>query len=1077
MKRNLLAVLLAVPGVACAMTELYFGHVSLNESVLVTTTETAPFIPQGQTGGDIAGGNVRLIESSLGAMIASPAGHPGASAHLLALAMQSITGTGSGGTRVAGGAEYRYGEGQNGTTSLWNIQYAGVPEFTGQANYHEALIDHAAELARVAIRTDPYHTGTGSGYALLVQAAFERLVPHSYAGNEWLAQADNYRVRRELQKTVAERMEALDQAREQFRVAASQLLEMVAHPVDSRYLWDSPDYIGTARPSWAPTNHNWTYLLLDGYCNALRQYAEAMNTGFMLQYFQIYRPTSNLTVDGLVAQVREGATEVERFLLPVAALANRLELAALDLAGPRAEAAKLKRLADQIEQRLLVFGYGRNDLDNRFSYTGYSPDDVPFFHQSHLANSSLTFNNFIEIVFGRTMISADPAGGLIAASLVADSAAVTALDQVVANQTEFASLQNELRTQYESQLVQLCGGRYDGEGHLRPDILGYLLPLEERDALAPGESYGAVGEAWLSIEQAQTRVFSAIRAFDEIHEEAQLIREYGDERNASFDRIANIQLSTGQSISALDYTAGEIRAQAISDEAEERKRVTEKKNWLSGIGKVVAGATLTALGPVTGGATWAALAAAGASGGYALYDEFEARDQQAGLQRRVGEIQAEAALGQARIQQQQTLLRAMEASQITVEHALQHETTIREQIHKLMIRVERQKLEILLARQQLRQAELEHANMLGRVNYLLGEYRRNMLRTADSTLNRPDLRLRRDYLIRRAEDRFRFAQEFSYLAAKAAEYRFLSRTEQGNVREELLNILAAQNAEDLQEAVEELILARDRFFTATGGRAGLRRVVISLRDYIVQANNLDGYRELNGTLTADVVDSQLLHYPSRFAPGGTIAEISDAQFYDFLLRHLVETTDGGGATARALIIPFPTGFEPNFADRINPLRIVGEYGHLIEGPGALHADGEAKGVFINIRNNRSSLVQLSSVTAFLEQQGMSMIAYDRIAALGSVPVRVWNLPTLTASCPVVWNQNTSPFQTPNWNGISGLGAQASAQLHERSPANERWVLRINASNLFWTQMLPTLKDIEICMTIRGWTTQGGLELP
>ena len=48
----------------------------------------------------------------------------------------------------------------------------------------------------------------------------------------------------------------------------------------------------------------------------------------------------------------------------------------------------------------------------------------------------------------------------------------------------------------------------------------------------------------------------------------------------------------------------------------------------------------------------------------------------------------------------------------------------------------------------------------------------------------------------------------------------------------------------------------------------------------------------------------------------------------------------------------------------------------------------------------------------------------------------------------------------------------AAQLNERSPANQRWVLVIAAPELFWSQMLDTITDVDICMTVRGWTGQG-----
>ena len=100
-------------------------------------------------------------------------------------------------------------------------------------------------------------------------------------------------------------------------------------------------------------------------------------------------------------------------------------------------------------------------------------------------------------------------------------------------------------------------------------------------------------------------------------------------------------------------------------------------------------------------------------------DEHRKARSEAEMLRNIGQIQAEAARRQAEIEAQEARIRAMEAAKITMELAGQEENRIREAIHTMMIRVERQKLEILFAKQQLEFAELEHANMLGRISFLL----------------------------------------------------------------------------------------------------------------------------------------------------------------------------------------------------------------------------------------------------------------------------------------------------------------------------------------------------------------------
>lgn len=1007
---------------------------------------------------------------------------------------------------IESAAQYRYGNLQNGSTTLWNIQFPGVPPKTPPIaqNFFRSQIDGAIVQARAAIRANPFRTGQGSGYALLFQAAYEATVPYTYSGNEWRAKAEKDRVGvTPISARIDNRIASLSTACDEFREACDAFLAMLNHPVESAYLIAPGSVVGTAKPAWSADNRPWSGLLYQAYVEALAQLAQCRFEHFYTRYLKEYRPpgVSGFDDEALITEIHNRADDIDRLMLPVSALkAAGVLTSDIDIDEPAAQTSLLRRLADHVRERSLFFSPGVNPLAGSYAFSTYGPNYVPFLVPAQLASRPFSFDNFLAFTHG--IQTADgviapvgypaQANSLIKNAIDADTAAMTAVDAVIQTVQDVDALREETRTTYESQLTQLCGQRRGNSANssspLVPDILGYLLPPEDRDPLGPGETLGDIALQWGKIEQAETRLLAAYRAVDEIYEEAEIIQEFGDERLKSYARIAKIQLSTGEQISALDYLSGEVRAKAIEQEAEERAKQAEKKSWFSAIGKLIGhvGAAIATGGTsLIASFTWEALSNGdGLVGDVAGFvDGHNQAKSQAEMHRNIGRIHANATRRQAEIQIQQNRIRAMEGAQITMEQAGQEENRIMEAIHKLMIRVERQKLEIILAQQQLDFAELEHANMIGRISYVLQEYRRVSIRQAASTLNRPDVRLRRDWQIQEAGRKFRLGQEYAFVCARAARYRFTgkpSATFQSQITAEELNILRAQNGSQLEASVSQLITIRGQFLAATGGMTPLKEVRVSIRDLVAQSNSWIAayFRQTNGDWTAGLTSDLLQGFPQSLAPGSaTFKELSDAEFVQYVTRNL--QADGTGSST--LRLRFPIGFEPGFVERLNPLRqdTSGEYGHVIEGPTPFQGSEAAVGVFINVRNNRSiNPVGLMPSGASLRPVGTF---YTTASPQGSptTPVDVANLrvwspaekqggSALNNSVRVLYNKDTLAGAWANRFPELQLGS-AGSQLHERSPANDHWLLEITAIDSVWNIFLPNMRDIEICMTIRGWS--------
>jgi hypothetical protein len=134
---------------------------------------------------------------------------------------------------------------------------------------------------------------------------------------------------------------------------------------------------------------------------------------------------------------------------------------------------------------------------------------------------------------------------------------------------------------------------------------------------------------------------------------------------------------------------------------------------------------------------------------------------------------------------------------------------------------------------------------------------------------------------------------------------------------------------------------------------------------------------------------------------------------------------------------------------------------------------------VNIRDNRSiSPVGLMPNKASLKPVG-SFYTTSSPQGSATTPIevaslRVWNpaemqgSSALSNSVIILYNKNTL---LPAWavNFPELKAGFAGSQLHERSPANDHWLLEITASNSVWNSFLPNMRDIEICMTIRGWS--------
>ncbi|HVR35901.1 MAG TPA: hypothetical protein VMS21_08625, partial [Methylomirabilota bacterium] len=424
-----------------------------------------------------------------------------------------------------------------------------------------------------------------------------------------------------------------------------------------------------------------------------------------------------------------------------------------------------------------------------------------------------------------------------------------------------------------------------------------------------------------------------------------------------------------------------------------------------------------------------------------------------------GSLEAGLAELNAEIEAQKQLIHTAEAAAIQFAQRDQALWKTEEAWQDAMLDYERAALNVLMAEQRLLMQKAELANLHSRVAFLIQEMRKAIVLNTQ-TLNplaRPDYRLWMDFVNRHAEDSFMRAQEWLYLAAKAAQYKVNSSANVSDIGARIEAILRARRGTDLRVIRNQLSADVNTLYLAQGTPTTALPIPFRIRHYVVQ-NNFVAF-DLEGD-----IDPALSLFETQL-DGESSLLASDAAWLEFLnSRVIVDSTTGSvrleipfsTSLHRPNVVPGP-GFEPLKA-RQNPLFSNTRYSDLI---GFTSGSSTAFGVRVNIRGRNLSLDSGQNVVARLRQEGAS---YLRTAKWEVNPqaFRVWNLKPVDGL--VICSVNGS-----------GAATLSTPQFHERSPANDRWILVIDTlegaggNNGALLSQLQNITDIEVAFSIKAFT--------
>jgi hypothetical protein len=980
--------------------------------------------PQAQITLGGANRTIYLAQSAFGQMVAGTLGFPGSTSGLLNEGFQLLTNSApyavftslTGAMTPAGGG-------------AWDIRFPGVINPTSGQSYTNSTwfeaTNHLAELRfRAALRIDPFSVEAARALLTTIR---QRVVPKSFAGNNAFVRASLERLTAN-NPALAESGLLETNALAFYEAASHELIVALGSLPDAALLDGSYPYV----PPTALTND--VQLLLHAFTRAVALQGDTLVKLGQLKYFSTYTDPASGTYNpqAFLDFLDRRIAGLQQQFLAVNALQSLPIIQASDLnkAGQRIQ--ELVRFRSSVAAGRLAFkGALVTELgaDQPVSYTyrEYAPEFVPFLWDP---------NEFAQYPNSFRKLLADAQALAVRAESL-DASAANHIRQTTLDDFQLRQALASIKNRYNGELGELCGFIRLESGEMVPDVIFGLFAPGDRESFhqysGAGESKGRIYLQWQNVLRAETQVRITVQELTNVLSNIQKKQEVARDIAQGQTNIANLVLQNGEKLGVLDKEEGEAKAAAIKTEARLKTQAAIRSGLID-FGKQFGSGFANPIG-----------FAQAAETGFRVWDSartsFEVAEVEAGLQRRIADIQA-----------QKTKIVSTERATIIFEQTRADLLRTEEAIHALFLESERQKLNILMAEQSLDMERLELANIAGRVHYLLQEYLDASQLENENPLSSPDYRLLRDLAVRDAEETYLNAQERAYLAAKAGQYR-VNRGQQASTVNSLLgSIVSSRRGSSLVTALNNLQQRVDDLFLQQGTQTSVQNPVISVRHFLVQ-NNFVIVTNQFGDWDASTASLE------SFAIGVSLHTISDAAWLNFLRSHMVTNTLTG---ERRLEFSFATSVNrPNRADfgapdaMQNPLFNTALINGLITYTPTLP---NAFGVRVNIRGRNLSYNPVQEILVELRQQGASYIrSKSWVCDTDGAALRIWNLAPTLAQLKA---------------SVNGFQAEGSPQFHERSPANDRWIFSIssfNGANATVLSQLDRITDLEIAFSIRGFT--------
>lgn len=977
----------------------------------------------------------------------------------------------------------------------WRIVFPGVVDVinggqaSGPQNFYPDKVLTAVNNYRAVALAFPNDLQAKIDF---INALRELMVPHCFAGNNAFSRAAKERIiagpldipasgQPDMGNFTASNREeaALINATDMYHYAAAQFIDLMGAADSVQVAFPDTLPAGVAENSAIVQQLRAAQkTLCSAYARALGYKGETLLRTFQLRYLKNYAIptlTTPLSVEirTLLTSIDDQIRSLDYSLLITASLEGNTWFPTAEYATARSFLGSMKDLRDAVHNAFLSF----SGLDNSLAIkaNAYGPEFVPFFFDPYIFPGKPT--TFIGLF--------DFARLLATASENTDNASANAIITLDTNLASVAQRLNDINDQYRSQLGQLCGWKIadlNGVPTQVPDVDGAIMPPERRPdwELRNRNDQGDIGLQWLEIDAAEQAWEGAMLSLQNILDSTDKKRETWQLIKASReDMIQNVIISTGQKIDQLNKDAIEAKAKFAEYLARQAKK-KKKRSLLGNIVHLVAGPFAAAFvgGSTiqTGGSDPLSIISSYANGLSSTVSQYKEAgnairemQNQADLERKLGEINAK-----------KEELAYLEKAGIQFQQIQEEAYRVEEAINSLLLEQKSAELQIEMAELRVDREYTKLSSMLSRVSYLLQQQAASFSLVNTNPLNSPDFRIIRDRTVREAEERFIFAQEWAFLTGRAASYVALGSTRRANIDAINADILKARSGRRLGYLLDRL-QSEMNFVTIDLGSRASQKVTISVRDQLVQHNNIT--RSANGTANTSAPypwEAQQVTSSDGTVTTGNTQAISDEAWLDFLVDHLIFPTNGN---VLRLEIPFrltlnrwaspdrPTSMPKNPFTQEAPLIENPLFSATRKGVVIFYSQGSSEffGTRVDVLGSGIDFIDPTNapVSVRLSPEGAS---YVRQQTYNSDPtgssVLVFQLGSNTAQATIEASLNGV--------GLSGSGQQntnRNAQLHERSPANDRWVLSIHydePSNRRLLEQLDKIRDIRISFSLSSF---------
>jgi hypothetical protein len=992
-----------------------------------------------------------LAESAIGQITAQSAGYPDAANDLAAL---------GNGARMAGNA-YRYtsvGPNPLGVPAVaWNVVFpGGFNPATGQAypagatnTYIASDIAQADYDLRARLEVNPADADAAQQLVLLVE---DQMLPLEWSGTMAMAYSTYARLLGMTRNGTNVETLVVEQARGYFQGACNIFAQFLANPFNAALVEGQNVLL-----SRAVTNQ--VTQILDDYLRSLSEYASASLTDFQLRSMaNFYDPTmeGSQPSQSLLNDIDGTVSQVQMMLLLASPFQTNLQVYTTSSAGQiRSILHDMRRLHQSIILGRITFASGASGDptgDPSLNYGEFTTSFVPLFNG--LVNPG---NSSFDIALNLAETFASYAASQ-------EGAASNAVLAVLQRQYDWASDQQNLQNQYLSQLQNLCGYVADNNNSTFPDILTAALPPGPRDALTAQLSTnglqfnetGTIYQQWQAVESAATNLVLASvqlsNTFAMMVEKARVASVIYSNQVS----LAELILTNGQQISAIDQQEGQVQAQGDLAMASVNATTAESEADNSAFGSIASAVVDVAAivaAPATGGASLLALGASAGvsviSAGTALANGYD----QASADLQIGSIQANEATQIAALNAQIEQINANEQAQAQYVQANTTMLNLSADLCSLQQQAQSQEVQIQLAAQQVDQEKSKLANMMSQVSSLLNQWMRSASLVAQNPEFSSNLLLTRNAAIQQANDAFSLAQQWAFLAALCFNYKDNCPTDANSLKL-VQGVLAARRTAALVPILNTMKSAEAIIAAGCQSSVFYSALQFSIRNNSFQANQTQG----SGTNTVATSYEPVLE-------GGTVltnAAASMAAWTSYLESNLITNKFG----QRVLVLDFSTSLDSQLVGGLqrNPLWSCDTFGTT------LYSGQDMNG-------NQLHGVQISLVTqGFTFPLGAEAGFTVGIAQSGTSVLRNRGFGNTTVSSPGFRYFNFGYYDvgmTASANNLEGNPGTAAFQ--DRSPANSQWQLSINegdsANNAALLSNLSQLTDIQLQFNIRSYIDQ------